>query len=127
MVLPHFERTFVFIDAIDELELRTRKSLLELMSSISRNTTSLFLTGRPHIRIEVSTNFQAFTKSASPAAFDIVASEDDIRTYLTSKINKDGPFPHLMDNQLQALVLDTLVPRAKGMYVYQGPFEGNIY
>ena len=107
--LKHLERAFICIDALDELEARTRSQLLqELGHLISHTTTDLrfFFTGRQHIKVEV--------QQLSKSSVDITAHPDDIRAYLFREIADDGN-PESMDDALQNEIVTTLVERSHQM------------
>ena len=107
--LKHLERAFICIDALDELEAKTRSQLLqELIHLVAHTTTDLriFLTGRQHIKVEV--------EKLSNSSVDITAHPDDIRAYLFREIAEDGN-PEIMDDALQNEIVTTLVDRSQHM------------
>lgn len=71
-----FSKTFLIIDAFDEMDNASRKMLLELIAQVARFGTNvrLFLTSRPHLS-DISNAFIDATK------FSISAQKADVQAY----------------------------------------------
>ena len=103
---------FLCLDALDELEPRTRFALLKALHT-DFGTVRIFITGRPHIQPEVDGALQ--TKLD---AMHITADSGDIRGYLTHEIEEDMNInPDDMNDQLKEEILETITSKAGGMYV----------
>jgi len=113
VLLPQLSNhIFVCLDALDELEPRTRFALLKALHT-DFGTVRVFLTGRPHIEPEVDGALQ--TKLD---AMHITADDGDIRGYLTHEIEEDMNInPDDMNDQLKEEILETITRKAGGMYV----------
>ena len=105
-----FDQTYICIDALDECEDRSShflKSLQKLSSTIR-----LFITGRPHILATVNQHF------VDPLTIPIEANENDIKMFITEKIDEDHTRdPDLMDQKLKQVILEKIGATSKGMLV----------
>ena len=102
--------SFLCIDALDELEPRVRHELLKVLQSEFVHSR-IFLTGRPHIRSEVSSVFQAHHDP-----INITADLGDVRAYLIHEIELDMEVnPEDMNGQLKEEILEAIINQAKGM------------
>ena len=110
ITLQHLECAFICIDALDELETKTRSQLLQEISHLIAQSTCkslrVFLTGRKHIQAEV--------QKLSKISVEIVAHPDDIRSYLKREIEADEN-PDSMDEVLRDEIVTTLVERSQQM------------
>ena len=106
--VQNLERAFICIDALDELEARTRRELLQAISHLVTHSDTLrvFITGRKQIQEEVQQLFRI--------SVDIAAHPDDIRSYLKREIAEDEN-PAAMDEVLQSEIVSTLVDRSQQM------------
>ena len=112
VILPQLNRSFICLDALDELEPYTRFALLKALH-VDFGTVRIFLTGRPHIQPDVD---RALDTKLDP--MHIIADDGDIRGYLTQKIEEDMDInPNHMSEQLKEEILDTMTRKASGMYV----------
>ena len=120
LTLQQLVGSFICIDALDELELNTRRQLLEKLKEMTTHTTHLrlFLTGRKHIQPEVHKQFEV----RSEYEVEIVASPDDVQKYLREEIAQDA-IPDAINEPLENEILTTLVERSQGMYVSQNLTE----
>jgi len=111
LTLPRFRRSFVCIDALDELQPDVRKALLKALCEefMGYKAVQLFLTGRPHIAPEVNESLRI-----SQYSIDIIANGDDIRAYLNSQIALDIS-PTAMNKSLKEEILQTIVEKSQGM------------
>ena len=112
VLLQQLNRSFICLDALDELEPRTRFVLLKALQADLRSIR-IFLTGRPHIHLGVDEALQ--TKLG---AIHINAYEGDIRGYLIHEIEQDEKInPGDMNEQLKEEIVETITGKAGGMYV----------
>lgn len=99
---------FICIDALDELEGKTRIGLVEKLKELNTGAVRLFFTSRHHIQNEIG---KYFTKQSKA---DINADPDDIRQYLKQEIAADTD-EDAMDEVLQEEIIAAVVGRSKGM------------
>jgi len=112
VLLPRLDRSFLCLDALDELESRTRFTLLKALRT-EFGSARIFLTGRPHIELEVNRALQIQLD-----AMHIEANEDDIRGFLIHEIEEDMNInPDDMNKQLREEILEAIIGKAGGMYV----------
>ena len=111
--LLQLKHAFICIDAVDELELKVRRQLLNVLKELVINyNTRLFLTGRSHIESEVQRFFQV-TQSYQIV---ISASQQDIQEFVRQQVEEDLN-PLAMDEGLAKDIEDVIVKRSQGMYV----------
>lgn len=120
----YFSRTFILIDALDELsydedygpmlQIKVVEVLFRLQNH--ENGTfdcSLFLTSREHGNIK--------KQLAHCARMDIIASDSDIRTYVEAQISDNTKFRFAdalrMKPELRNGIIRSLAEKAQGMYV----------
>ena len=113
--LYQLERAFICIDAVDELEPKTRQQLLTTLKELAiNNNVHLFLTGRSHVEIEVQKHFKS--KVEQEYKVNISASQQDIREFVKQQIKEDYDLnPEEMDTVLAKRVEDTIVEKSEGM------------
>lgn len=111
LTLSNFCRSFICIDALDELQPDVRQALLKALCEgfTSHRGVQLFLTARPHIPQEVNDCLRI-----SHNAIDVIAYGDDIRAYLIRQIALDTS-PTAMNESLKAEILHTIVEKSEGM------------
>jgi len=111
-LLPHLDRSFLCLDALNELESRTRFLLLKALRT-EFDSAHIFLTGRPYIAPEVNRALQIQLDT-----MHIEANEGDIREFLINKIEEDMHInPDDMNEQLREEILEAIISKASGMYV----------
>jgi len=111
ILLPQLRCSFICLDALDELEPRTRLALLSALRT-EFGTVRLFITGRPHVQPEVDTTLQTQLE-----AMHLTADKGDIRGYLTHEIEQDKKInPGDMNDELQEEILEEITSKADGMY-----------
>jgi len=117
--LPSFKRSFICIDALDELPLNHRPELWESLQCLVQHCPGvrLFLTGRPHIQDQVR---EYFPRTAD--MLPISPSLGDIELYLKKRLERD-PEPGAMNQGLQAEILRVILARIAGMYVLSQDIE----
>ena len=108
--IHQLKRTFICIDAVDELEPRARQQLFNALKKLKTSNTRLFLTGRSHVEDEV----QKYFKVTQACTVFISASEQDIRTFVRQQI-VDDPHPDAMDEILAQDIEDAILQRSQGM------------
>ena len=112
--LQQLKRTFICIDAIDELDPKVRRQLLGELKKLNTHNTRLFLTGRSHIESEVEKYFQV----AQDCIVTISASDQDVREFVRQQIKEDSDQDsEAMDEVLAKEIEDAIVRRSQGMYV----------
>ena len=113
--LRQLKRTFICVDAVDELEPSVRQQLLSVLKellSVTNPNACLFLTGRSHIKNEVMKHLivtERFTVTIS-------ASEQDIREFVVEQIKKDTN-PDAMDEELAKDIADAIIRKSQQMWV----------
>ena len=108
--LQQFKRAFICIDAVDELEPKARRQLLDTLKGLKTNNTRLFLTGRGHVENEVRECFQV----TQACTVIISASEQDIGAFVQQQI-MDDPYPDAMDEVLEKDIVDAIFKKSQGM------------
>ena len=113
ITLQHYSRTFICIDAVDELEDRTRLALFGAMQGLLNiSGIWLFITGRPHIKNQVSTNFNAMQQFT----ITLVANPDDVRLFLRHKLEiAEKADPGTLNEQLKEQILTSLTEKSQEM------------
>jgi len=113
VVLPSFQRTYICIDALDEIHVAKRPELLSSLGQITQDSPKarLFITGRPHIREELKRHLIG---SVDCVVFQ--PSQRDIRKYLASRLQSD-PEPGSMDEQLESEIMTKIPENFSDMWV----------
>ena len=108
------QRTFVCIDSLDECVAAHRTKLLDSLKQVLDKSprTRLFVTGRPHIRVEVEKRLSGRVISVS-----IIPDQDDIVRYLRVRLDEDET-PDAMDESLEADILRKIPENISEMYVW---------
>ena len=98
-------QVFICIDGLDECLPNNRRELFESLQDIVRasSTTRMFLSGRPHIRDEITRYF------AEAVLITVIPTIGDIRRYLEMRLNRDTT-PSAMDKNLRAQIM-SVIPR----------------
>ena len=107
------KRTFICIDALDECVPEHRIKLLDSLNKILQEspTTRIFVTGRPHIRPDITKRLAGRVMS-----LPISTKRDDIIRYLHSRLEEDTT-PDAMDSSLEAEILKRIPEDVSEMYV----------
>ena len=105
--------TFICIDALDECVPEHRTKLLDSLNKIVQEspTTRVFVTGRPHIRPDITRRLGGRVTS-----LPISTKRDDIIRYLHSRLEEDTT-PDAMDSSLEAEILKKIPEDVSEMYV----------
>jgi hypothetical protein len=108
--LHKFSKTFVIIDALDECSESNRESLITEILKLQPGI-HLLVTSR-HIA-EIECLFE------NAARLEILAKDEDVRRYLEGRIAREGRLKrHIKsDPTLQDAIIDTIVEKARGMFV----------
>jgi ankyrin repeat domain-containing protein 50 len=104
----HFSKLFVIIDAIDECS--DSKILVKLLKELAklRPILRLMVTGRPNIRIDGIYSDYTLLR--------IKANEEDIRTYLDSRISEAEELKSYLNEDVnETLIKDRIIEKADGM------------
>ena len=98
------ERTFICIDALDECVPEHRAKFIDSLNQILQKSpaTRIFVTGRPHIRPEITRRLAGRVTS-----LPINTKRDDIIRYLHSRLEEDI-IPDAMDSSLEADILNKI-------------------
>ena len=93
--------TFMCIDALDECVGVQRVRLLDSLKEILENSPGgrIFVTGRPHIRVEIETRLAGRVTTIS-----VGPTRDDIVGFLRARLGEDET-PDAMDESLEADIL----------------------
>ena len=107
------KRTFICIDALDECVAGHWVKLLDSLDQILKKSpgTRIFVTGRPHIRLEIERCLAGRIKSLS-----ISPKRDDIIRYIHSRLHKDTT-REAMDSNLEADILKKIPEDVSETYV----------
>ena len=107
------ERTFICIDALDECVPEHRAKLLDSLGQILQKSpaTRIFVTGRPHIRSEITRHL-----AGKVTSLPISTKRDDIVRYLHSRLEEDT-VPDAMDRSLEAEIMKKIPEDVSEMYV----------
>ena len=113
ILLHQLQRAFICIDAVDELEPKTRQQLLNILKELVGSTnTHLFLTGRGHVENEVQKRFQG----TQEYTVIISASQQDIQEFIRQQIKEDYDLnPEAMDEELAQSIIDGIIKKSQGM------------
>ncbi|RPB02938.1 hypothetical protein L873DRAFT_1671849 [Choiromyces venosus 120613-1] len=100
-VLANFQRTFIYVDALDEISVDGRVEFLQVLSKIVETSlnTRLFFTGRPDVRCELEAHL-----SWTLSAISVQPSLNYIERYLAVKLDND-PHPGAVDASLGSEIL----------------------
>ena len=102
---------YIVIDALDECKDQAcRKSIIEILRSLTSEKTQLFITSRPHPQ-EIK---QAF---GDALRVEITANEEDLKAYCHRMIDANENTRDLVNEQLRSQIVSTLASKARGMYV----------
>jgi len=111
--LASFDRTFICIDALDELLWKHLPKLLRSLHDISLSCprTSFFLTGRVHIEVEIKKYFPG-----SAHFLQLKPTREDILKYVEMMLD-DDPSPEAMNADLQAEIMNRVSETISDVYV----------
>ena len=110
--LHQLQHAFICIDAVDELEPKTRQQLLYILKELGSANIRLFLTGRSHIESEVQKCFQG----TQEYTVIISARQQDIQEFIRQQIKEDYDLnPEAMDEELAQSIIDGIIRKSQGM------------
>ncbi|KAI0105554.1 hypothetical protein GGR51DRAFT_192971 [Nemania sp. FL0031] len=104
-----FDKTFIFIDALDECLEQHRENFLGLAKELS-GCVRFFITSRPHL--DLTPTFPTLLR------LDIMADESDVRAYLNHRITTHNRLSRLIKQspKLKDEIVDTVYRKAEGSY-----------
>jgi hypothetical protein len=85
LVLDQYDTVYICIDAMDECAPESRAQLLRFLKAMDSPSIRLFMTGRHSVEAEIASTLS----SLSPKTISITAAEEDIRIYLSQKLESD--------------------------------------
>ncbi|KAL7954774.1 ankyrin repeat-containing domain protein [Trichoderma compactum] len=105
-----FDKTYVFVDALDECPEENRDELLNLLKELEPHIR-LFTTSRPNV--DISSIFDTLFE------MKIEAHESDIRAYLEHRITKTSKMTRFIarDQQLKDDIIRCLLEKSNGMFL----------
>lgn len=105
-----FNRVFLVLDAVDECDDATWAALLPVLQNLPEQFR-VMVTSRPY-----DTFKDDFTGWLCQ---DILASEEDVQNFIRSRVTEDRRLKTVLKNssELTQRCIDTIVSKAKGMYV----------
>ena len=110
--LQQLKCAFICIDAVDELDPKVQRQLLDILKELGTNNTRLFLTGRSHIEGEVRKRLQVM--QGHEYRVDISASLQDMQEFLEQQL-KDDLNPDAMDEVLAKDTVNAIMKKSQGM------------
>ena len=109
MLCETYERCFIVIDALDECKHQAhRKEIVQLLNSLPRGKTKVFVTSRPHVH-----DIKGYFEDALQV--DVEARDTDIKRYCSCMIEQSTSAAELISGPLRQQVIDTIASRAHGM------------
>ena len=110
--LRQFERVFICIDAVDELEPRVRQQLLISLKDffIVTSDTRIFLTGRGHVESDVQESLEVVPRYK----VFICANQQDIQDFVEQQITDDLNW-RAMDEALKIDIVNEIIQKSQGM------------
>jgi hypothetical protein len=106
-----FDHNFILIDALDEVDIfQERERLLSALRVLQNASVKIFITSRPNLE-DVKTQFSEVPQ------VEIMATEEDIRTYVKQQITGNSPFMTRISSfpGLEGAIVETITSRASGM------------
>lgn len=104
--LENFSSTFLLLDALDECDDLQLKKLLPTIKQMRSKSTRVFCTCRPHIaHIEGQLD--------ASGSIEIFAHEDDVRNYLTHRMNEEWR----LSEGIRQHTMNEILKGVKGMYI----------
>ena len=106
-----FSKAFILVDALDECNiLAERDAFLTTIQALLNASVKTFITSRPNLE-DIKTQFDHVPQ------VEIVATEGDIRRYLTGKVRSNHVFFKRISSTpgLEDKILDAIASRASGM------------
>lgn len=102
---------FIVIDALDEISVgQQRKQTFRLLESLLAVGVKLLVTSRPHLA-----DIEHALKGS--VQFSIESDQEDIKAYISQKLDESTDMEDLLDETVKADILDKISQRASGMYV----------
>lgn len=125
-ILKQFSKSYICIDALDECTTDSdRRLLLESLITLSkeitsmRNSTRIFITGRPHVSNHVQRCISNASESAlSYTSIKLEANPSDISKFVIDAIAKDASDVP-MDPTFMEEIVSEIIASSHGMFVIQ--------
>ncbi|KAI5812827.1 hypothetical protein BZA77DRAFT_346729 [Pyronema omphalodes] len=114
LALRNFERVYICADALDECRDEQRVLFLNSLSNLSKDSKCslrIFMTGRTHTQKLVEKSFMD-----KPISITIEANSEDIRRYVSAKLEKDDNYED-MDDTFKKDIIEKIVDTADGMFL----------
>lgn len=106
--LSQFDCVYILLDAFDECDAEHQENILRLirrLQSSSAMRTKTMVTSRPHPR-----GFWNLSRSA--ITITIIATDEDVRTYLHAKLAKEQHLPKMLKSE----IMEHVSKNANGLY-----------
>ncbi|KAI5782377.1 hypothetical protein DFH27DRAFT_579250 [Peziza echinospora] len=117
MLTARFQHIYLVIDAVDEMEDTSRDELLNLLKELVWNMSHLKLMATFRPEVYVAAHFE-LTCDVPAARIEIQAMEDDVRAYITGRINEKPRLAFLRKNpELLKRITDTIIEKTCGMFL----------
>jgi hypothetical protein len=109
----HFDRLYIYIDALDECDDWQRNDFLRIIASLLNDDYSVrvFATGKPHMKAQAERSFRL-----PPCTVTLLANSDDIRKYVARQLEMDNNYDE-MDDSFKTDITERIVETADGMFV----------
>ena len=110
-------RLFICVDALDECVPEHRRVVLQSLGQMLQGSpnTRLFMTGRPHVRIEVEREL-----GRAATFLFIRATEDGVVRFLREKLSQDT-IPNMMSSALEGDIVKSIPAISSETYVRTRP------
>lgn len=120
LTLRNFRRSYICLDALDECTEESKMSLLstprKLLKDLSVNRSlCLFVTGRLHV--EDYARNRLFDQLGLPISITLKAHPEDIKTYISAKLESDRYKKESMNACLKKEIMDQIIDTSEEMLV----------
>jgi hypothetical protein len=115
--IKQLRKFYVCVDALDECNEEHRKEFIQSLANVSNECSQqslirIFFTARPHINSKELMKCNSELGSLEHICLE--AKPDDIRAYVSHKINKDGN-SDCMNDKVRNEILERIVDTSDGM------------
>jgi hypothetical protein len=110
LLVDQFDTVYLCVDALDECAPESRSQLLRFLKAIDSPSIRLFMTGRNSVEAEIT----SILSSLSPKTISITAAQEDIRIYLSQKLESDRR-RGAMTEDLKDEIVNKLVEVSQGL------------
>ena len=110
-VVENCQGTYVLLDALDECEAHTRKTLLNVLKDLASGPAKIkiLFTSRPHLD-DITGIFDSVSQ------MEIKASREDIKTFVLHSIENHDTAKQIMHEDLKERIVTVLLDYSDGMY-----------